>query len=422
MRWPVGQASETWIGVAFALAVLACDPSPPAQDSPAAPAAAEVDPQEVERLQALGYVDVVDTGGADLPLGVLLYDRARTQPGPVFFTNARGCSARLIARDGAVLRSWQHAPCRRWENAILLPDGDLIALHRNPAPGGDTRAQLAARRLLRFDANGGLRWERALPVHHDVDATPGGRLAALGLALRSLPELHPTAPIRDHEILRIEPDGRVSERASLVDVLRSAPDVFRLREVRARVKEKVLQVDLLHANSIEWMRRPELARRAPLYGLDNVLVCLRHQHAVVIVDWAHQRPLWAWGPGELLGPHDATLLANGHVLIFDNGLGRGWSRVVEVDPLSDRIVWSHGDPDAQRFYSATRGAAQRLPNGNTLITSSAEGLVFEVTPQGERVWALRNPNLDEHGKPVVIVRARRVPASDSGGPPYGWSD
>jgi hypothetical protein len=34
---------------------------------------------------------------------------------------------------------------------------------------------------------------------------------------------------------------------------------------------------------------------------------------------------------------------------------------------------------------------QRLPNGNTLINSGAQGIVFEVTPDREVVWKFANP-------------------------------
>ena len=37
------------------------------------------------------------------------------------------------------------------------------------------------------------------------------------------------------------------------------------------------------------------------------------------------------------------------------------------------------------------GMAQRLPNGNTLITESSFGRFFEVTSQGEIVWEYINP-------------------------------
>ncbi len=38
-----------------------------------------------------------------------------------------------------------------------------------------------------------------------------------------------------------------------------------------------------------------------------------------------------------------------------------------------------------------RSVQQRLPNGNTLITGSSGGRIFEVTRDGEIVWEFFNP-------------------------------
>src|SRR5258706_14516162 len=53
------------------------------------------------------------------------------------------------------------------------------------------------------------------------------------------------------------------------------------------------------------------------------------------------------------------------------------------------------------------GNAQRLPNGNTLITESSFGRFFEVTKEGEIVWEYVNPFF---GKPFF------------GGPPTSESN
>ena len=47
---------------------------------------------------------------------------------------------------------------------------------------------------------------------------------------------------------------------------------------------------------------------------------------------------------------------------------------------------------------------QRLPNGNTLITESDRGYVFEVTPEQETVWRFANPDIDQSD--VRIARGR----------------
>jgi len=129
---------------------------------------------------------------------------------------------------------------------------------------------------------------------------------------------------------------------------------------------------------------------------------------VVIIDWATSRLLWAWGRGEILGPHDATMLPDGHILLFDNGLGREWSRVIELDPVERKIVWEYRASDPESFYTPSRGSNQRLANGNTLITESDSGRAFEVTRDGRIVWEFINPDVTEAREPGVIVRMRRL--------------
>ena len=36
-----------------------------------------------------------------------------------------------------------------------------------------------------------------------------------------------------------------------------------------------------------------------------------------------------------------TMLASGNVLVFDNGVWRGYSRVIEMEPATSEIVWSY---------------------------------------------------------------------------------
>lgn len=78
-------------------------------------------------------------------------------------------------------------------------------------------------------------------------------------------------------------------------------------------------------------------------------------------------------------PCDAERLENGNTLITDAGdeAGQG-SEVVEVDPAGN-IVWRYAE--GLRFAHS----AKRLNNGNTLITDTTNDRVIEVTPAGEVV-------------------------------------
>ena len=63
-------------------------------------------------------------------------------------------------------------------------------------------------------------------------------------------------------------------------------------------------------------------------------------------------------------------------------------------------VWSYTNPST--FYSNHLSGAQRLPNGNTLITEGTSGHLFEVTPEGEVVWEYINPVTKTFGTVKVL--------------------
>jgi hypothetical protein len=113
--------------------------------------------------------------------------------------------------------------------------------------------------------------------------------------------------------------------------------------------------------------------------------------------------------------HDPEFLANGHLLIFDN-LGHlgpgGASRILELDPVTLAILWSYEGDEERPFFSAWRSVQQRLPNGNTLITESDAGRVFEVTPDKEIAWEYVNPVRGKDGELApVILGAERLDRS-----------
>ena len=118
---------------------------------------------------------------------------------------------------------------------------------------------------------------------------------------------------------------------------------------------------------------------------------MRNINAIAILDGSTQQILWIWGPSNLALQHHPTLLDNGNILVFDNGISN--SRVLEIEPSTNKIVWRYGP--RKDFFSKTRGSNQRLPNGNTLITESDRGYVHEVDKEGTTVWQFANPRIDE---------------------------
>jgi hypothetical protein len=388
-------------GAALLLLCAAC--AGPQETVPRESVAAEVGEERIERLEALGYVGYSIEKADPDKQGAYVLDADRVQPGYSLYTSGTLCTADLIDLRGNVVRSWRDDPCEKWSHVELIAGGDVLI------PGKDPQG----RYLMRMGFDGAVVWKRRIAAHHDADMTPDGDLVALAVRDRHEPEYDPAAAIIDCEIVRLTPDGEPLETVSLYDVV--AGDASH-ELIRVERRERAPRIDLFHCNSVEWVRRPDLAARDPRFRDELVLVSTRYQDRVYLIDWARRELAWSWGRGEISGPHDATLLGNGNVLLFDNGLERGWSRVVEVDPRTDEIVWSYGEPGAGSFFTEARGASQRLPNGNTLVSNSNSGHAFEVTPQGDVVWEFWNPRFNDEGHRAILVRMKRYPAETVGLP------
>ena len=65
--------------------------------------------------------------------------------------------------------------------------------------------------------------------------------------------------------------------------------------------------------------------------------------------------------------------------------------------------------DANRFYSPFISSAQRLPNGNTLITEGSGGRIIEVTSQHDIVWEYISPYWGKLLAMNMVYRAYRLP-------------
>lgn len=185
---------------------------------------------------------------------------------------------------------------------------------------------------------------------------------------------------------------------------------------------------------------------------DNILWDSREANILAIVDKASGRIVWRLGPrydgseaerrlGWIVGQHHAHLIprglpGEGNLLVFDNGGWAGYgapnafapdglktvrrdhSRVLEIDPLTLEIVWQYTPAeagfsvplDASRFYSPFISSAQRLPNGNTLITEGSNGRLFEVTREHAIVWEYISPYWSGGERNLNLVyRAYRAP-------------
>ena len=147
----------------------------------------------------------------------------------------------------------------------------------------------------------------------------------------------------------------------------------------------------------------------------NVILSSRGRHQVVslssdfrAIEWQLSGPDSDYefpNPGDrFYGPHTASQLANGNVLVFDNGWNRPeaeggrYSRALELrldDAAGAAVkVWEYRlTPDV---YAPTGGSAYRLAGGNTLINFSERDhadpplIVVEVDAAGNEVFRFEN--------------------------------
>ncbi|HXI04185.1 MAG TPA: arylsulfotransferase family protein, partial [Candidatus Saccharimonadales bacterium] len=371
-------------------------------------AGAKASESEVERIRALPYVDFVEGDTGETKTGVTISVAGRFQEGYTLVTHRGLCRTDLIDAAGSVVHTWVRTPCHHWDRAELLPGGDLLVMAMDPLEGSTPENFDAHSELMKLSWDGRLIEQMHGPIHHSFQALPDGRILTLTVHARRVPAIDPNVDIRDESVAILDTGWKIEEELSLYDVLAAGGSGFHLQMAGRSLLKRIGAIDLIHSNNVEMMPFEALAGKDAVHSSSSVLVTLRHQDALVVIDLKTRKLVWAWGQNDLLGPHDGTWLANGNILVFDNGTVRHWSRVVEVDPSADRIVWQYKAPTPTDLFTRTNGGAQRLPDGNTLITETNKGRGFEVTPGGEVVWKYVDPRTDASGRRSSLMKLLRL--------------
>ena len=304
---------------------------------------------------------------------------------------------------------------------------------------------------------------KALPVssddvsltsfHHEAWPMPDGKILTLSTTFHDLtPEQRTTfCPDDPSEfgvisdvVVEFEPSGRVVRTWDLWD----AVDIDEvpgnaLCGDRGPFASDVGR-DWMHANAV-------------VYDADRdaVIVSARHTNQVIALEHGDAEGpqsdvLWIFGEHGTIAitgdppyyQHAVEVQADGSILLYDNGNDRPgttigdpaapmYSRAAlyEVDDTAaDPAVWTvtqlwqhrDNDVDGSVIYARFLGDADRLPNGNVLVTHGGidlpadddfeHAVVVEVEPTGETggqiVWEFRiGSSVDE----VTIYRSERIP-------------
>jgi len=340
--------------------------------------------------------------------GVKGYDPARAFPGWTLLLSGHAPEARLVDMSGALRHRWaldiDHVwpslpkdPDRSdydkfWRRAVLLPGGDLIVVWEDIG-------------IMRLDGRSRLKWASLCGANHDVAIGADGSILVLTRQKKVLPEISRDDPVFEDFVTTLTPDGRIVRSISLLRAFEHSDYAPELAAMKS-------EGDLFHANSLQ-VFDGALASRSPHFRRGNILVSIHALGIVAILDPESEKIVWALS-GQWRAQHAPRLLETARLLLFDNfgSMRVGESRVLEVDPFTQDVVWRYGEGAGERFFSGANGFVQRLPNGNTLITVSAEGRALEVTPGKEVVWEYDNPFRAGRKNELVatLYQAFRVPA------------
>jgi len=291
-------------------------------------------------------------GTADADFTVETYNPAKSFNGyTVFAANYDPGRPRIIEVNMQGEVTWQY----------VLPDE--LKLYTNPGfdveplLGGNVLFMLPRKGVYEINRDGKTVWSYiSRMVSHDVDRLPNGN---------TLIAWYDANDIDAIQAREINPAGEV---------------VWSWRAKSQLYKDPYINIrddGWTHANAVE--RLPN----------GNTLISLRNFSFVAEVDSAGSL-VKKIGEGIFYYQHDPHMLPSGNLLAASHRPPKEKAAsytsfpVMEIDPNSGQILWTYR---GGLFEEQLPRGADRLPNGNTLITGTTK--IIEVTPAGEIVWQLK---------------------------------
>ncbi len=401
------------------------------------------------------------------PTGTTRYEPDRAFGGYTVLSPL-GETAVVIDMNGRVVKTWDGFVNSAGGPVRVLPGGEVIG------PVGTNPPKQESLGLVQRNFNGDLIWQLdrnerietaggdtiwSLRQHHDWQredfpagyyspefspASTGANTLVLTHTTHNLAEVTPRRPLEDDRIIEVDADGNIVWEWTAGEHI----DEFGFGAgARAAIAAAPGfgngPFDWIHINSATYLGpNRHFDAGDQRFSPNNVIISSRQASLVSIVD-RDGSIVWQLGPDvttrpetarvqQIIGQHHAHMIPRGlpgagNILIFDNGGSSGYgepspiapagqgiyaratSRVIEIDPVTLELVWSYAGPG---FFSTNISGAQRLPNGNTLITEGATGRMLEVTSDGDIVWEYMHPVFSGARGSNAVYRAYRVP--------YAW--
>ena len=408
-------------------------------------------------------------GQSVYPTGTTIYDPDRAWNGYTVLSPLGTQAVLVIDMNGTLVQHWDGYNNSAGGPARVLPGGFVMAASGVNPPHQESlelvQRDFAGAVVWRFSRAEQIKTREGSTIwsarqHHDwqresfpagyysPDSTPalgGGNTLILTHTNRTQAKVA-DVQLEDDRLIEISWSGEIGWEwvaSDHIDELGFAADARQAIKTAGSFNAARGSFDWLHINSAtyvgpnRWFDQGD-TRFAP----NNVIISSREASLLAIVG-RDGSIVWRLGPDfsaskelrairQIIGQHHAHLIPKGlpgagNLLVFDNGGSSGYgfatpiapegrgafaratSRVLEINPVTLEMVWSYTNP---RFFSTNISSAQRLPNGNTLITAGAGGRMFEVTKDGTIVWEYMYPLFSGANASNAVYRAYRLP--------YGW--
>ena len=403
------------------------------------------------------------TVAADPTMG-LIYNSSDAYDGYTLMAPMHYKKTYLINNAGEVVHRWSSAyePGR---SAYLLENGHMIRacmiMNGGPSTGGGEGG-----RIEEYDWDGNMVWafdyySSNYIAHHDFKVLPNGNVLVLAAEQKTTAEVLAAGfnpSLLDSSITSTTPAGFMLPDY-IIEVKPTKPYGGTIVWEWHIWDHTIQDFDATKSNFGVVTNHPELidVNGADIHipqfwnhvngidynaALDQVMLSIRGNSEVFVID--HQTTtaqatshaggrygkggdiLYRWGNPQqyhrgtkdnqqLYQQHHTHWIPSdcpgaGNILIFNNGIGRGYSTINQIVPPVDAAgnytiaagaafgpsapVWTYMSSTATDFYSAEISGCQRLPNGNTLICEGVKGNLFEVTAAGACVWQYLCPVTD----------------------------
>ncbi|NQY13993.1 MAG: aryl-sulfate sulfotransferase [Henriciella sp.] len=354
----------------------------------------------VSPLDKLLATDPVDRADAD---PVELIDSSRVQPGLIAVLlgeSPRKPAIRIIDRRGTVIHEWTP----RWQD--LWPKGEG-KFYRRPVRGmfahglhvtaeGDIVTNFEFNSTFRLDLCGEVVWKLDNHGHHAVAADRDGKIwvpIERVFLNGPAPYIGHIAHLRANGLQQIDANGEIIKTIDLFDNFIDQGLHGLMHIGRGVSANGEAMGDTMHVNDIEVF--PEDVESL-VFDAGDLLVSARHLNAIFVIDPITERVKW-YHSGGFVRQHDPDFTDRGTITFLDNfghfssdQIGRKYSRIIEIDPVTNTQKTILGADLERPFYTEISGSHEWLPNGNILVVASQEGRLLEYTPDGQLVWRYDN--------------------------------